>query len=55
MMETIVIGIVQKKEINNMNELNCKNCNNPTTCSEEAVAITCSDCVTELVSKINNE
>ena len=54
MMEIIVIGIAPRKEINNMNELNCKNCEKPTTCSEEAVAITCSDCVTELVSKINN-
>ena len=53
-METIVIGIVQKKEINNMNELDCKVCETPTECSEEAVAITCSDCVIELVSKINN-
>ena len=27
-----------------MNELNCKSCNEPTSCSEEAVAVTCSDC-----------
>ena len=54
-METIVIGIVPRKEINNMNELNCKNCDNPTTCSEEAVAITCSDCVIELIYNINIE
>ena len=32
-----------KKE-NNMNELNCKKCDTPTTCDEEAVAITCSKC-----------
>ena len=37
-----------------MNELDCKVCETPTECSEEAVAITCSDCVIELVSKINN-
>jgi hypothetical protein len=54
-METIVIGIVPRKEINNMNELNCKNCETPTACSEEAVAITCSDCVIELIYNINIE
>ena len=27
-----------------MNELNCKKCDKPTTCDEEAVAITCSMC-----------
>ena len=27
-----------------MNELNCKKCDTPTTCDEEAVAITCSKC-----------
>ena len=27
-----------------MNELNCKKCNKPTECDEEAVAITCSMC-----------
>ena len=54
MTKTIVIGIVQKKEKNNMNELNCKHCDTPTSCSEEAVATTCSDCVIELISKINN-
>ena len=27
-----------------MNELNCKKCDKPTTCDEEAVAITCSLC-----------
>ena len=38
-----------------MNELNCKNCNNPTPCSTEgAVAITCSDCVTDILNNINN-
>ena len=43
-----------KKGENVMNELNCKHCDTPTPCSEEAVATTCSDCVIELISKINN-
>ena len=30
-----------------MNELECKECNEPTSCDEAAVAITCSDCVME--------
>ena len=30
-----------------MNELECKECNEPTSCDETAVAITCSDCVME--------
>ena len=30
-----------------MNELECKKCGTMTNCSEEAVAITCSDCVME--------
>ena len=38
-----------------MNELECKNCDNLTTCSEEAVSITCSDCVIELIYNINVE
>ena len=38
-----------------MNELNCKNCETPTTCSEGAVAVTCSDCVVELIYNINVE
>ena len=38
-----------------MNELNCKNCETPTTCSEVAVAVTCSDCVVELIYNINVE
>ena len=33
-----------KEKENSMNELNCKKCNTPTTCDEEAVAITCSMC-----------
>ena len=33
-----------------MKELNCKNCDSPTYCSAEAVAVTCSDCVTESLS-----
>ena len=47
MMETIVIGIVQKRRVIKMNELECKECNEPTSCDENAVAITCSDCVME--------
>ena len=27
-----------------MNELNCKNCDTPTACDENAVAVTCSLC-----------
>jgi len=30
-----------------MNELECKECNEPTSCDENVVAITCSDCVME--------
>ena len=37
-----------------MNELNCKMCDEPTTCSEDAVATTCSSCVNEIISGINN-
>ena len=37
-----------------MNELNCKNCETPTTCSEDAVAVTCCDCVNESIFNINN-
>jgi len=33
-----------------MNELNCKHCDESTECSEEAVAVTCSTCVTALIS-----
>ena len=38
-----------------MNELNCKKCDKPTVCDEEAAAITCSLCsmidVVELMSE----
>ena len=41
-----------------MNELNCKKCNTPTRCDEEAVAITCSMCsmqdVFSLLGDIDN-
>tara|TARA_Y100001963_G_C6561190_1_gene344388 strand:- start:89 stop:214 length:126 start_codon:yes stop_codon:yes gene_type:complete len=37
-----------------MNELNCKECNEPTSCSEDAVAVTCSDCVNESIYNLNN-
>ena len=33
-----------------MNELECKYCGDLTECSEEAVAVTCSYCVTLLLS-----
>ena len=35
-----------------MNELNCKSCDEPTVCSEEAVAVTCSSCVNEGLSEL---
>ena len=34
-----------------MNKLECKECNEPTSCDETAVAITCSDCVIEQLLK----
>ena len=37
-----------------MNELNCKNCDTPTSCSEDAVATTCSDCVIDLLFNVDN-
>ena len=40
----IVLGIVLKRRINNMIKLKCKKCNVPTTCDEEAVKVTCSEC-----------
>ena len=33
-----------------MNELDCKYCDEPTECGEDAVAVTCSNCVTLLIS-----
>ena len=33
-----------------MKEMDCKECNETTECSKEAVAVTCSDCVTLLIS-----
>ena len=51
MMETIVIGIVQKRRVSSMSELECKECNEPTSCDETAVAITCSGCVIEQLLK----
>jgi len=43
-----------------MNELNCKYCDTSTSCGEEAVAVTCYLCVTNILSgnnpdNINNE
>ena len=38
-----------------MNELNCKKCNKPTECDEEAVAITCSMCsMTDVFSLLDD-
>ena len=51
MMETIVIGIVLKRRVIKMNELECKECNEPTSCDKTAVAITCSGCVIEQLLK----
>ena len=36
-----------------MNELNCKMCETPTSCSEDAVSVTCSDCVNESIANLN--
>ena len=33
-----------------MNELNCKYCEESTECSEDIVAVTCSNCVVLLIS-----
>ena len=43
-MKNVVAYSMIKKENKSMNELNCKKCDTPTTCDEEAVAITCSMC-----------
>ena len=51
MMETIVIGIVQRRRVIKMSELECKECSEPTSCDETAVAITCSGCVIEQLLK----
>ena len=34
-----------------MNELECKECNEPTSCDETAAVVTCSDCVMEIMLK----
>ena len=34
-----------------MIELECKECNEPTSCDEDATAVTCSDCVMEVMLK----
>ena len=36
-----------------MNELECKVCEEPTVASEDAVAITCSQCVNESIANLN--
>ena len=38
-----------------MKEMDCKYCSDSTECSENAVAITCSDCITLLMSGILTE
>jgi hypothetical protein len=37
-----------------MNELECKECGTATECSEDSVSVTCSDCVNEKISLLNN-
>ena len=40
---------------NNMNDLNCKVCETEVTnCSEDATAVTCSSCVNDSISNMNN-
>ena len=34
-----------------MNELECKECSEPTSCDEYVAAVTCSDCVMEIMLK----
>ena len=36
-----------KEKENSMIELECKECNEPTSCDENTAAVTCSDCVME--------
>ena len=36
---------------NSMIELECKECNEPTSCDESAAGVTCSDCVMEIMLK----
>jgi hypothetical protein len=36
-----------------MNELNCRECETPTTCSEDATAVTCCNCVNEAINNLN--
>lgn len=36
-----------------MNELNCKVCEEPTACSEDASAITCASCVNDSINNLN--
>jgi len=37
-----------------MNELECKVCEEPTSVSEDAVAVTCAGCVNDIISGLNN-
>ena len=39
--------ILRKEKESKMNELECKECNEPTSCDENVAAVTCSDCVME--------
>ena len=42
-----------KTEKNHMNELNCRVCEEPTACSEDAAAITCASCVNDAINNLN--
>jgi len=60
--ENIALGIVLKKEINNMIELMCKKCNGgdtggkPILCDDDVVAVTCGTCsMTDLIDHLYNE
>ena len=47
--------ITLNKEKDSMNTLDCKVCDTPTGCSEDAVTVTCSDCVNESISFTEKE
>ena len=55
--KTIALGIVLKKEKNNMIELTCKICDDVTIkCDEDVVAVTCGTCsMTDLIDKLENQ
>jgi hypothetical protein len=37
-----------------MNELECTDCCNDTTCSEDAISVICYDCVTERIYQLDD-